>query len=116
MSIGPAEVGLILAGVAIGGLGGWLLLFRRPKRRAEGDTSVPSLTEPTRLTIAMICLIAGYNLILWALPPKVAAVQLPRSKWYIWILIGISMVVVTLLLDQMDGRRSESSTKGPDRP
>jgi hypothetical protein len=117
MSFSPAEAAMISVGALAGGFGLWLLLFKRPGPRSEGDVAIPALTEPTRLTLALLCIIAGYHLILWAMPPSVAAVQLPRSRWYVWVAVGIAMILATLRLDKFDRDRSSgSSTDHSDRP
>jgi hypothetical protein len=117
MNLGPAEVALMIGGAAVGALGLWLFIWKRPKGRSRSDTSIPPLTEPTRLALAAICLITGYHLILWALPPGTAAVQLPRSKWYIWLLVGICLVLLTFALDKIErDRAKKSSTDDSRRP
>lgn len=108
-------IAFIALGAALAGVGVWLFLFKRPKPRKPGDSAtIPTFSEPTRISLAVLCLVAGYNLILWAFPPTLAAVQLPRAKWYIWVAVGICLALLTLRLDKFE--RDRASTDDPPRP
>lgn len=121
MPLGMADYLVMALGGAIGIAGLWVFIFLRPKKLDIGSPEAEivgkiepqaatdrRLTEPTRLTIALVLVIIGYHLIVWRLLPGVVGVQLNRQYWYVWILIGITLVILSVALD-----RFEAKSRGP---
>jgi hypothetical protein len=125
VQLGPGEIAMIGAGAAVLGGGLWMLLWLRPPKgpkgprlaRIEGALIEPPrpLTEPTRLTIAVVLLILGYHLIVWALPHRLVGVQLSRERWYVWVLLGVVGIALSVVIDRLEGARDaerEQSGRG----
>jgi len=104
---GPREIAMTAAGAAFAIIGVWLLLFFRPRWRTREAAPDQRLSEPTRITLAVLCVFAGYHLILWTQPLSVNPVQLSRRLWYVWIMIGIAFLGLTLFLDRFERGRGE---------
>lgn len=102
-------------GAAMGLVGAWLFIFLRPSSKraplhlADKEAPPSGLSEPTRLTSALVALIGGFHLIVWALPPEWVAVQLNRSIWYVWVLIGIGAIGLSVWLDRLERRSPPGS-------
>jgi hypothetical protein len=105
---GLREIAMICLGAAKGLVGLWLLIAKRPKKvplhLADKTPAPTGMSEPTRLTIAIVTLIGGFHFVIWAFPPDVEGVQLNRNLWYVWILIGLSTVGISLWMDKVEGR------------
>ncbi|MBY0313837.1 MAG: hypothetical protein K2W85_17365 [Phycisphaerales bacterium] len=117
MPLGTVDYLFMALGGAIGLAGLWVFIFLRPKKldfgppgaEVVGKIEPPGrtdrrLTEPTRLTIALVLVITGYHLIVWRLPPAAVGVQLSRDYWYVWILIGITLMILSVALDRFEAR------------
>ena len=100
---GLREIAMMAAGAVFGILGGWLLFVLRPGWRGR-EASERDLLEPTRLTLALLCLFAGYHLFVWSQPTWLTPLQLSRRLWYVWTLLGIGATIVCFLVDRSDRR------------
>lgn len=117
MPLGTVDYQFMVLGGVIGLAGLWVFIVLRPKKPdfgvpeadIAGKIAPPGradrrLTEPTRLTIALVLVITGYHLIVWRLPPATVGVQLSRDYWYVWILIGITLMILSVALDRFEAR------------
>lgn len=128
MQVGSVQLGLIdvvimAFGLACFGVGVWLLVFVRPPRRPRGAELIvfpepppAKVSEPTRLSLAVIGLITGYHLFVWGLPRAMVGVQLNRDYWYVWILIALAGIGLTVMLDRLDQRYADSNKDGGNGP
>ena len=119
MNLGPGQYALIATGGLLALSGFWLLVSGRSKTKAAplhiaGSGGSDGISQPTRIVCALVLLIGGYHLVIWAFPTWVSAVQLNRALWYVWSLIGIFGVGASLLMDRFD--QQNLSDGGDDRP
>lgn len=110
------QIVMIGCGAVVGLAGACLLLAPRlPETLGRGlPARVSRLTEPTRLLISLVLLVAGYHLIVWSMPASVSAVQLGRRWWYIWLVVAVGLIAGSLAQDRWDVRRSRGSNSGSD--
>jgi len=103
-------------------IGGMLVLWNkrrgvpRAADRNNGEASgqrrplLSGVGESTRLVIGVAALIGGYHLAIWAFPPDVNPVQVPRHLW--WGLFGGLVLVIlgSLWIDRIEASRGKGST------
>lgn len=97
---------MLASGVVVLGLG--LLLLAISRRVTIGDGVFGFFTrfsELTRMVIGLVVMGVGYHLGVWALPRRLAAVQVPREYWVWVVLASVGMVAMSLALDRMESSR-----------
>jgi hypothetical protein len=115
MNVGVVQVAMMIVGAAMGSLGLWLLFkgrvgsSREPLHLAHQPVPPAGLSVPTRLTLAIVSLIGGYSLVVWALPPASVGVQLNRHLWYVWVLLGMAVIGFSMWMDKFERRIPPSS-------
>lgn len=103
---------MIAAGLIAGVLSSWFLLRARTagrRRRFEGEPVEGRGGEgrsfPTQVCIGLVGILVAYHLIVWAFPPSLTAVQLTRTRWWLWGVLGVGACGLSVLLDRMDRER-----------
>ncbi len=101
---------MLAAGLIVAGLSSWFLLKTRAagrRFRFEGETpgEWQRLSFPTRVCIGMVGLLVAYHLIVWVFPPSLTAVQLVRTRWWLWGVIGLGACGLSVLLDQREQQK-----------
>ncbi len=118
MPLGPVEILAICAGALVLLAGGWMLFGLRPKKpRTDADSGlslnaqqVPSgprafrMSESTRIAFSLLLIIAGYHLIVWQFHQNWVGVQLRREWWWMWVLIGLGLALLSHAMDRMEER------------
>jgi UDP-N-acetylmuramyl pentapeptide phosphotransferase/UDP-N-acetylglucosamine-1-phosphate transferase len=94
---------LIALGVLFVTLGLTSLWASRQSVEAE-DGEPRGMSRPTRTVIGMVFLIAGYHLIVWALPREMTTLQLSRDIWYALVIGCIGAVLASRWLDRLENR------------
>jgi hypothetical protein len=96
---------------ALAGL--WMLIASRRKKLQITDSGGSMRpTKPTRLFIAFVLVLIGYHTAIWGFPEQLTPVQLNRHCWYIWIMIGILGIGLSLLMDHVDKKPSTDGDSG----
>lgn len=100
----------IAAGELVGLFGLWLIAWRAAwwrvlgvDRRAGGGGE-EGRASPTRLIAGVMCIFAGYHLIVWAMPRSVTSVQFERGYWWVWGLCAALAVGVSVVIDRFERR------------
>jgi hypothetical protein len=111
---GP-KLAMIVAGLGLFFMAGFVLWGSRWGNRLESGEKprfsfpgVGEVSEPTRLLAGFYGLLVAYHLMVWALPPGLTYMQLPRAYWWAVILVGAAVVGGSLLMD-----RKEKRSAGP---
>ncbi|MBX3359568.1 MAG: hypothetical protein KF745_14200 [Phycisphaeraceae bacterium] len=95
-----ATLAMVPLGAAVALGGSWVLWKKRLGPRGA------ACSEPTRLSLGVVGLLLGYQLVVWGLAPFVTTpVAIPVEYWG-WV-VGIALVWVTgsLWLEAVDRRR-----------
>lgn len=105
---GP-RLAMIVAGVALFFISAFVLWgWRWGSRLERGDRprfsfpGVGDVSEPTRLLAGLYGMLLAYHLAVWAFPPEVTYMQVPRSRWWIMLLVGAGAIGASLLLDKKE--------------
>ncbi len=109
--------------VALGGV--WWLWGPRLRRMLGTDTGnvgsrppgarlplVGRVSEATRLLVGLSALIAGYHLVVWALPASETSLQFPRERWWALVAIGVLVIWGSVIMDRRDAARVRGSAEG----
>lgn len=138
MPLGAADILIIGLGGVVGLGGLWVLVRLRPRKKrgsggaGDGGESPPelkisgrpvfpstngrTLSEPTRLTIALVLILAGYHIVVWRLPATMTTVQLSRDVWYVWILLGLGLIILSFALDRFERQAGSSGADQGGKP
>ncbi len=100
-----AEAFLIGAGVTLGLLGGVLLWSRGAGRPAGlGRLVGAGVSESTRLSAGLGCLMIGYHLVIWS--TQAGAPAVPMRFWPVLVGMIVIAVVGNAMMDRSDGTGS----------
>lgn len=61
------------------------------------------------MVIGVILFIAGYHVVVWALPLTISSrtpLQLDRAYWWVWALCALGAVGLSVVIDRLDQRRN----------
>jgi hypothetical protein len=113
---------MIIAGLVLVGAGGWVLwAFRRREPRGRDSAGGPPagaggrmprripaairrMSEPTRLSVAVVLILVGYHLVAWGVPPAWASpLAVPRDLWYVVLGVAAAWIGLSLLMDRLEG-------------
>lgn len=96
----------VVAGVACGILGLWMLRNAKRDVRAPADGAEASgaeragLTAPTRMTVGITAILVGYHLVAWSVPRPMFGV--PVDRWWIVACVAVLAVVGALVADRVE--------------
>lgn len=110
--------GALVAGF---GLRLFLTATREMRRLAEGEPETPPraasapVSPPTRMVLALCCLLVGYHLVAYAARGTWPGICIPRDRWYVLALGVVAAVGISRLTDTIEWRSrdgGQSSRKG----
>ncbi|HYE02759.1 MAG TPA: hypothetical protein VD963_05955 [Phycisphaerales bacterium] len=122
IALGVLGLGLLVLGLRILRAGpAWRIAEAEAARRPLPDAAfVRALSEPTRLSLAVVLLVTGYHLIVWGQPATLTDVQLSRRHWPWLLLLAGLWAGGSLMLDRLkrsgNGRGDVPGASGPRRP
>lgn len=116
MSPHPANLLLVVMGIALVAIGLWLLVTVGRSVFDEGSQTaglsgenvhpqVGSVSRPTKYVAGIVLLMFGYHAIAWAWPPTSGLIQFPRELWWLAVLVSIALIVGSRLLDRLEASR-----------
>lgn len=111
LTLSLTQLVMFAAGLVVGGLSSWYFLrVRAGGRRLRFEGEPPEgrggvLSFPTQVCIGLVGILIAYHLIVWAFPPSLTAVQLTRTRWWVWGLLGMGACGLSVLLDRVDRER-----------
>lgn len=109
MNVSLLHIAQVVAGGAALLSGLVMLLYPRLRkwRRSISPKTVRPWSEATRLMTALVLLMAGYHLVVWVFTPAGVGLQLPRDKWWIWLLAGVGAISLSVVLDGYESRTND---------
>lgn len=67
---------------------------------------------PTRLLAGFAALVLGYHLAIWAFPPSLTNLQVPRDRWWLLLLAAAGAVLASVALDRLSTQSRDSADQG----
>ncbi len=114
---------MVLAGVLCVLAGALVLWGERAgltSNRTDGENTdvshavrSPGLSTATRYLIGIVLLVWGYHLGVWAFsssPTVAGAIQFPQSKWWLVLLVGAAVCILSAGVDRLERRGAD---RGP---
>lgn len=103
------DVALFVGGAVVFFIAAFIMWGRNWVTREQGDggavfsfPGVGAVSEPTRLLVGCFGIMLAYHMMVWSLPARATSFQFPRSRWWVFVMVGTGAVGGSLLLDRQE--------------